>query len=98
MVWEVIGRVDLGGRLLDAPVIVPAGLAGRADVAAADRRTYRRRPRRAVAEVGQRLAEAGADRAEMTNLAARHIHALRARLANAAAIVTANRAYGLVPR
>jgi hypothetical protein len=48
-----------------------------------------------VAEVGQRLAEAGAERAEISNLAARHIHSLRARLSSSSAIVTANRAYAL---
>jgi hypothetical protein len=93
--WEVNGRVELGGRLLVAPVIFRPGsqegltwqrlIAGRLDDG----------PGVTVAEVGQRLAEAGADRAEISNLAARHIHALRARLAHPAAIVTANRAYGL---
>ena len=93
--WEVNGRVELGGRLLSAPVTFRAGsqegltwqqliadrLAGGHGVP--------------VGELGERLAEAGAERAEISNLAARHIHALRARLASAAAIVTANRAYRL---
>ena len=93
--WDVSGRVELGGRLLSAAVtfrpasqegltwqqLVADRIAGGAGVL--------------VAEVGQRLADAGADRAEISNLAARHIHALRARLVNPAAIVTANRAYGL---
>ena len=49
----------------------------------------------AVIDVGQRLAEAGAERAELTNVAARHIHGLRARLADADAIQTAHHRYRL---
>jgi len=37
------------------------------------------------------------DAVEISNLAARHIHALRARLSSPSAIVTANRAYVLDP-
>ncbi len=48
-----------------------------------------------VLEVGARLAPEGAGRAEITNLAARHIHGLRSRLQDGAAIVTANHAYRL---
>jgi hypothetical protein len=46
-----------------------------------------------VIGVGRRLAEPGAERAELTNLAARHMHALRGRLRDPDAIVTANHAY-----
>ena len=48
-----------------------------------------------VLEVGKRIAPEGAGRAEITNLAARHIHTLRGRLQNGSAIVTANHAYRL---
>jgi hypothetical protein len=48
-----------------------------------------------VLEVGARLAPEGAGRAEITNLAARHIHGLRSRFQDGAAIVTANHAYRL---
>lgn len=48
-----------------------------------------------VIEVGQRIAPEGAGRAEITNLAARHIHGLRSRLKDGAAIVTAHHAYRL---
>jgi len=47
-----------------------------------------------VLEVGERIAPEGAGRAEMTNLAARHIHGLRSRLEEGA-IVTAHHAYRL---
>ncbi len=94
--WEVSGRVELGGRLLDAPVTFRTGsnegLTWQQLIA--DR--IGGGPGVSVAEVGQRLAEAGAERAEISNLAARHVHALRARLSNPGAIVTANRAYRLV--
>jgi hypothetical protein len=49
-----------------------------------------------VLDVGARLAPEGAGRAEITNLAARHIHALRSRLEDgAAAILTERHAYRL---
>lgn len=48
-----------------------------------------------VLAVGGRLAPAGAGRAEITNLAARHIHTLRRRLRDGAAIVTDRHAYRL---
>ncbi|HEX9945360.1 MAG TPA: hypothetical protein VGG03_25395 [Thermoanaerobaculia bacterium] len=48
-----------------------------------------------VLEVGQRIAPEGAGRAEITNLAARHLHGLRSRLRDGAAIVTAHHAYRL---
>jgi hypothetical protein len=46
-----------------------------------------------VIGVGERLSEPGAERAELTNLAARHVHTLRGRLRDGDAIVTANHAY-----
>jgi hypothetical protein len=95
--WEVSGRVELGGRLLAAPVTFRAGsnegltwqrlIADRIDAG----------PGVPVLEVGQRLADAGAERAEISNLAARHAHALRSRLSNPSAIVTVNHAYRLDP-
>lgn len=48
-----------------------------------------------VQDVGRRIAPEGAGRAEITNLAARHIHGLRGRLRDGAAIVTAHHAYRL---
>jgi hypothetical protein len=49
----------------------------------------------AVVDVGARIGPAGAERAELTNLAARHIHTLRGRLRAAEVIATANHAYRL---
>jgi hypothetical protein len=46
-----------------------------------------------VVDVGERVGPAGVGRAEATNLAARHIHAVRGRLSDGAAIVTAQHAY-----
>ncbi len=48
-----------------------------------------------VLDVGARIAPEGAGRAEITNLAARHIHGLRGRLREGGAIVTAHHAYRL---
>ena len=94
---NVSGRIELGGRLLAGPVTFRTG----SHEALTWQRLIDDRITSGagvpVAEVGQRLAEAGAERAEISNLAARHIHALRARLSNSSAIVTANRAYALDP-
>jgi hypothetical protein len=57
-----------------------------------------RRAGLAVLDVGRRLAPPGAGRAELTNLAARHLHTLRGRLADGAAILTAHHAYRLSER
>jgi hypothetical protein len=48
-----------------------------------------------VLDVGKRIGPAGAERAELTNVAARHAHTLRGRLRSAEAIVTENHAYRL---
>jgi hypothetical protein len=51
-----------------------------------------------VLEVGGRLAPSGAGKAELTNVAARHLHTLRGRLEDPAAILTARHAYRLCER
>lgn len=50
-----------------------------------------------VTEVGRRVAPEGADRAELTNLAARHAHGLRSRLSAPGALLTVDHAYRLDP-
>ena len=55
-------------------------------------------PGLAVLDVGRRVAPVDAGRAEVTNAAARHLHALRARLDDPAAIVTAGHCYRLSER
>lgn len=55
-------------------------------------------PGLAVLDVGRRVAPPDAGRAELTNAAARHLHALRARLDDPAAIVTAGHRYRLSER
>lgn len=93
--WDVSGRVELAGRLLTAPVTFRSGshegLTWQALIA--DR--IHGGPGIPIADVGQRLADPDAGRAEISNLAARHIHALRTRLSNPSAIVTANHTYRL---
>jgi hypothetical protein len=46
-----------------------------------------------VLGVGERIGPAGAERAELTNIAARHVHTLRSRLTDGSAIVTINHTY-----
>jgi len=48
-----------------------------------------------VIAVGERVGPPGVERAEATNLAARHVHTLRGRLRDPGAIVTAHHAYRL---
>jgi hypothetical protein len=51
-----------------------------------------------VLDVGTRIGPAGAERAELTNLAARHIYTLRGRLVDQEAITTVRHAYRLAPQ
>jgi hypothetical protein len=96
--WNVAGRVELGGRLLTAPVAFRAGSQEASTWQALINDRFAAGDGVAVVDVGMRLAAAGAERAEASNLAARHIHALRARLTTPAAIITANHAYRLDER
>lgn len=54
-------------------------------------------PGLAVVDVGRRIGPPGAGRAELTNIAARHVHTLRSRLVDGSAIVTKDHAYRLAP-
>ena len=96
--WTVAGRVELGGRLLNAPVVFRAGSQEGSTWQALINDRFAGGDGVAVVDVGMRLAAAGAERAEASNLAARHIHALRARLTMPGAIITANHAYRLDDR
>jgi len=102
VLWEGDdGAVELAGRALAARVAMKAG----SQEAATWRRLIDDRltggaggPGVAVTEVGERLAPEGALKAEVTNAAARHLHVIRGRLADPAAIVTAGHAYRLAER
>src|SRR5262249_55509290 len=88
VLWEgEDGAVELAGHALAARVVMKAG----SQEAATWRRLIDDRlaggPGVAVTEVGERLAPEGALKAEVTNAAARHLHVLRGRLADPAAIV-----------
>ena len=96
--WEVSGRVELSGAMISSPVTFRSGSSEAMTWQALVADRIAGGPGVPVAEVGQRLAEPGAERAEISNLAARHIHTLRSRLTSASAIVTANHAYRLDQR
>ena len=95
VLWRSSGGATLGGRALASTATLKAGaleiqtwqqliddhLAGGDGVA--------------VIDIGARLADTGAERAEQTNLAARHLHGLRSRLRDGDAIVTAHHRYRL---
>jgi hypothetical protein len=95
VLWRGATGVTIGGRLLATPVTLKPG--------SEEIETWRMLldDRFAggeglpVLDVGKRLAEPGAERAELTNLAARHMHGLRARLRDADAVVTAHHRYRL---
>lgn len=100
VLWQAGSAPELGGR---AAADEDAHVALRAGSAEAD--TWRQLVDDRIAggagisvlSVGERIAPAGAERAEITNLAARHAHTLRSRLSSAAAIVTAEHRYALAP-
>ena len=100
VLWIDASGWELGGRLVDVEASA-RGLALRAasHEAASWRALVADRIGRGdglpVISVGERIGPRGADRAEATNLAARHIHTLRSRLRDPAAIVTAHHAYRL---
>ena len=97
VLWDLPGRMELGGRSASAPVTFRSG--------SQEARTWRQLiadriengAGLLIASVGERLAEPGAERAEMSNLAARHMHGLRSRLVNPQSILTVNHAYQLDP-
>jgi hypothetical protein len=100
VLWVDPNGWELGGRLVECTP--PArGLALRA--ASHEAATWRalltdrleRGDGLPVVEVGERVGPRGVERAEATNLAARHLHTVRGRLRDPGAIVTAHHAYRL---
>ena len=95
LLWLTETTVELAGRLLDRTVVLKAGSqeATTWQSLLADR--LAQNTGLPVLTLGARVAPPGAGRPEQTNLAARHIHALRARLADPTAIRTESHAYRL---
>lgn len=98
VVWPSSQGAELGGRLVGAPdrrVTIRAGSheAVTWDALVADRLADGGGV--PVLSVGERVGPPNAERAELTNVAARHIHTLRGRLGVGTAIVTANHTYRL---
>jgi hypothetical protein len=98
VVWCTGPAVEIGGRLVAGERRRLAFKAGSQEAVTwselvEDR--FNDGPGVPVLDVGKRIAPEGADRAEITNLAARHIHGLRGRLQDASAILTAHHAYRL---
>ncbi|HYN06638.1 MAG TPA: hypothetical protein VES67_04545 [Vicinamibacterales bacterium] len=98
VLWSSGSGLELGGRIV-------SGSAGRITfrTASPEADTWKHLLEDALAEgtglpvvdVGSRIGPASAERAELTNLAARHFHTLRGRLRSADAIATVNHAYRL---
>ena len=99
VLWEIGAAPELGGRAIatteDRRVPLRAG--------SVEAETWRQLVDDRLGEgggitvisVGERVAPPQAERAELTNLAARHAHTLRGRLTSTAAIVTAGHRYAL---
>ncbi len=87
--------MEIGGRLLAGRLSLKAGSQEAATWSALVEDRLETGEGVPVVSVGQRIAPEGAGRAEVTNLAARHVHGLRSRLADPGAIVTAHHAYRL---
>jgi len=100
VIWPRTDVIDLAGRLVgdgtpEACVTLRAGSHEAATWQALVEDRLRGGDGLAVVSVGERIGPAEAERAELTNLAARHIHTLRSRLTDPSAIVTARHAYRL---
>jgi len=94
------GGIEVGGRLLAGDgdrrrLVLKAGSQEGATWIALVADRLEGREGVPVVDVGTRIAPEGAGRAEITNLAARHVHGLRGRLADTAGIITAHHAYRL---
>ncbi|HEX3131290.1 MAG TPA: hypothetical protein VH394_28395 [Thermoanaerobaculia bacterium] len=96
LAWvDADGGVSLGGRIVPRRLQLKAGSQeGRTWLALIEDRLADG-DGLSVQEVGERLAPEGALKAEITNMAARHLHLLRSRLEDPSAIVTAHHAYRL---
>jgi len=97
LVWPAADGVDLGGRLVGKRVTVRAGHEAET-WSALIRDRIESGTGLLVLKVGERVGPPDADRAEITNVAARHVHTLRGRLRDPAAIVTIRHAYRLADR
>jgi len=96
VLWAAPGGVEIGGRLVAGGrlAIKPGSHEGATWRALIDDRLDGG-DGLPVTGVGERIGPPQAERAELTNLAARHIHTLRGRLTDAEAIVTVSHAYRL---
>ena len=99
LLWADAGGWELGGRLVQRDASA-RGLALRPGHEAASwlaliTDLLDRGDGLPVVAVGERVGPPGVERAEATNLAARHVHTLRSRLRDPGAIVTAHHAYRL---
>ena len=98
VLWRTSDTAELGGRAItntDGRVVFKSGAAEAATWAALIDDAMGSREGLPVIAVGERIGPRDAGRAELTNLAARHIHTLRSRLASPDVIVTADHRYRL---
>jgi hypothetical protein len=98
LLWRIGEAIELGGRAISnasGGVAFKSGAAEAATWGALIEDALGRRQGLPVIAIGERIGPPDAGRAELTNLAARHIHTLRSRLASPDLIVTADHRYRL---
>ncbi len=98
LLWPVADGFELGGRLVEKRVPLRAGGHEGDTWCALIRDLIDDGQGLAVTAVGERVGPPMAGRAELTNIAARHVHTLRSRLRDGSAIVTAQHTYRLLDR
>jgi hypothetical protein len=97
VLWPVTEGVDVGGNAVK-PVTLRAGSHEMATWAALVDDRLAGGAGLSVLAVGERVGPPDAERAELTNLAARHIHTVRSRLRDAGDLATVQHAYRLAER
>ena len=95
LLWPSSQGWDLSGRQVDGRVTLKSSSAEAQTWIDLIRDHIGARQGLAVVDVGARLGGRGVERAEATNLAARHVHTLRGRLRQSSAVVTLDHAYRL---
>lgn len=92
VVWPMTEGIELGGRAVKSRGLRVGGHEAATWIALVDDRLADG-PGLPVVGVGERVGPPDAARAELTNVAARHIHTLRGRLRDAGDLATAQHAY-----
>lgn len=97
VIWPVTEGIELGGKAVKPAGVRASGHEAVTWTSLVDDRLANG-PGLSVVGVGARVGPADAERAELTNVAARHIHTLRSRLRDAGDLATVQHAYRFADR